>query len=180
MKTRSLPTQQELLNLLSYNPTTGKLLWKVRDAAMFKTTSAALTWNKRFAGKEAFTTKRSDGYFGGSINYVNYLAHRVIYKMVHNSEPEQIDHDDRDRSNNRVGNLVDSSATKNSRNCKLFSNNTSGQMGVSWDAARSKWIASITVNYVVTHLGRFTDLQDAIAARKAAEIQHNFHPSHGV
>lgn len=180
MKTTSLPTQQELLNLLSYNPTTGKLLWKVRDAGMFKTASAALTWNKRFAGKEAFTAKRSDGYFGGSINYVNYLAHRVIYKMVHNSEPEQIDHDDRDRSNNRVSNLIDSSATKNSRNCKLFSNNTSGHTGVRWDAERNKWMAGIGVAKKFIFLGRFDDLQDALAARKAAEIQHNFHPQHGV
>lgn len=180
MKTTVLPTQQELNALLHYETSTGKLFWKPRGVSLFKTPSAALTWNKRFANKEAFTAKRPDGYLGGSINYVNYLAHRVVYKMAFDTEPEQIDHDDRDRSNNRLSNLIDSSAKKNSQNSKLYSSNTSGHVGVSWDAKRGKWQANITVDCKLTFLGRFDDLQDAIAARKAAELQHNFHPNHGV
>ena len=180
MKLTPIPDQALLLSLLRYEPNTGKLYWKPRDLASFKTPSAGLTWNKRFANKEAFTAKRPDGYFGGSINHINLLAHRIIFKMLHGYDPIQVDHDDQDRSNNRDYNLIDASAASNSKNTKLYTNNTSGSAGVSWDAARSKWIASITVNYSHKFLGRFDLLEDAVAARKAAEILHSFPPNHGA
>lgn len=146
---------------------------------MFATKKAALTWNKRFAGREAFTSLRSDGYKGGSINGVNYLAHRIIFKMVHGYDPDQVDHDNRNRSDNREQNLIDASATKNSQNSKLYQNNTSGHAGVIWDKVRNKWRAEITINGKIKSLGRFTNINAAIAARQQAEQQYGFHPNHG-
>lgn len=57
---------------------------------------------------------------------------------------------------------------------KLQVNNTSGHPGVSWDKKNGKWLAKITVGGTTTNLGRFTNLDDAIAARKAAE--QKYHP----
>ena len=179
MKKAPIPSQQYLNMLLSYDGSTGKLYWKPRSLSSFKSEAAGKTWNKRFANKEAFTALRSDGYLGGAIDYVNYLAHRIIFKMVHGYDPDQIDHDDRDRSNNKLKNLLDASATTNSRNSKLYSNNTSGVVGVHWDKTRQKWMASIVVNHQNIFLGRYADKIDAIAARAAAEIQYNFHVNHG-
>lgn len=53
-------------------------------------------------------------------------------------------------------------------------NNTSGHPGVTWDKKNGKWRAQIMVGGTYTHLGRFTNLDDAIAARKAAE--QKYHP----
>lgn len=180
MKTTALPSQAQLHQLLDYDPTTGKLGWKDRPLTDFKTSSAGLTWNKRFAGKPAFTSMRPDGYYGGAINYINYLAHRVIFKYLHDYEPAQIDHDDRNRSNNSATNLIDASATSNSKNCKLYVNNTSGTVGVYWSTKEQRWISNITINYVNKRLGAFKNINDAIQARSAAEKLHNFHPNHGI
>jgi hypothetical protein len=179
MKTAPIPDQATLHELLTYDPVTGKLYWKARDIRTFTSASRGATWNKRFAGKEAFTTLRPDGYYGGSIHYVNYLAHRIIFKWLHGYDPDQVDHDDRDRTNNRPANLIDASAEDNSKNCKLFSSNTSGFMGVSWDSRRNAWKAQIKTSGKDIYLGRFEDINDAIDARQRAEIRHGFHPNHG-
>ena len=56
----------------------------------------------------------------------------------------------------------------------LRANNTSGQPGVTWDKKSGKWLAQISVDRKRLSLGRFTNLDDAIAARKAGEAK--FHP----
>ena len=50
-------------------------------------------------------------------------------------------------------------------------NNTSGTKGVTWDKARSKWLAQIVFKDKHYFLGRYEDKQDAIQARKLAEEQ---------
>lgn len=46
-------------------------------------------------------------------------------------------------------------------------------VGVGWCKVRSKWRAHITVGGSHKHLGRFTNYEDAVAARKAAEVLYN-------
>ena len=48
--------------------------------------------------------------------------------------------------------------------------NKSGKAGVMWDSQRSKWRAFIHKNKKRIFLGRFDDLEEAIAARIAGEI----------
>ena len=50
--------------------------------------------------------------------------------------------------------------------------NTSGHVGVSWNKKSGKWYSYITKDYVMHFLGSFDSLDDAIAARKAAEYQY--------
>lgn len=50
--------------------------------------------------------------------------------------------------------------------------NTSGHVGVSWNKKSGKWYSYITKDYVMHFLGSFDSLDDAITARKAAEIQY--------
>lgn len=50
--------------------------------------------------------------------------------------------------------------------------NTSGHVGVSWNKKSGKWYSYITKDYVMHFLGSFDSLDNAIAARKAAEIQY--------
>ena len=53
---------------------------------------------------------------------------------------------------------------------KIPSNNTSGVVGVSYDKKRQLWVAYIRHDGKQKTLGRFIDKQDAIQARKNAEL----------
>ena len=55
---------------------------------------------------------------------------------------------------------------------KLLSNNTSGYTGVTWDKNRNKWIAQIVFKDKRIFLGRYTNIEDAIQARKEAEYKY--------
>ena len=49
--------------------------------------------------------------------------------------------------------------------------NKSGIVGVNWDKSRGKWQASLRFKGHKYNLGRFEKIEDAMAARKAAEIE---------
>lgn len=58
------------------------------------------------------------------------------------------------------------------RNQRVKSTNTSGTKGVSFDNYNGKWSASISVNKKRFHLGLFRNLEDAVKARKEAELKY--------
>lgn len=82
------------------------------------------------------------------------------------------DHIDRNKLNNQRSNLRLVTRSQNYRNSGLSTRNTSGFRGVSWDKAREKWDARITVNGVQIHLGRFDNLAEASMAYKAEVSKH--------
>ena len=181
----SLPNPKELRKLLEYNPATGKLFWLERTPDWFSDgrQSAEHTcrrWNTRYAGKEAFTSKDKDGYSKGSIFRCDFRAHRVIWAMAHNDwPPETIDHINGVKDDNRIENLRAVTHIENLKNQKLPSSNTSGHMGVCWRPNSSNWEAQIKVNGRQIYLGRYVKKDDAIAARKAAEVNYGYHVNHG-
>jgi hypothetical protein len=59
--------------------------------------------------------------------------------------------------------------TVQSINQRISSKNKSGTRGVHWCKKRKKWCAAIRVNYKHINLGSFSNIEDAIAARKEAE-----------
>lgn len=181
MAARALPEQSVLLQLLRYEPETGKLFWKERGPEWFKNEWMAARWNSRYAGKEAFTAfDASCGYFRGTLHGTQFLAHRVIIKMMTGSEPPQIDHIDGDGSNNSWGNLRPATYESNVRNRAIVANNTSGTMGVVWHKKAKKWEARISdASGRRIHLGLFSALEGAVAARRDAERKYGFHRNHG-
>lgn len=62
--------------------------------------------------------------------------------------------------------------TEQCRNQRLRKDNISGVKGVSLRKSNNKWYARITVNKKEIHLGYFNDLNDAILARKRAELKY--------
>ena len=85
----------------------------------------------------------------------------------------QVDHRDEDKLNNNISNLRIASQSENQYNTTAYSNNRSGHRGVCWHKRRSKWQAQIRFGGKQLHLGLFDNLNDAAAARKAAEIKYH-------
>ena len=147
---------------------------------MFKRNGSAASFNTCFAGNEAFTSTNGDGYKQGVILGRHYRAHRVIWAMETGSWPEdQIDHENGVRDYNLISNLRPASNQENMKNSSIRSNNTSGHMGVSWHNKRGKWQSAIRVSGRSIYLGLFSDINDAIEARSAANRKYNFHAGHG-
>lgn len=160
-------TQERLKELLHYDPDTGVFIWKVKIA------------DKIIIGDVA-GYKRGGGYVLIGIYGIKYLAHRLVWLYAHGGfPPEQIDHINQIKDDNRIVNLRAVSRTENLRNRKLPSNNTSGFIGVGWVKQSKRWCARITVKNKLIQLGSYTDISDAISARKAANIKYGYHPNHG-
>lgn len=170
---------KELANLFEVDFDAGILYWKERSIESFKTKRSATIWNKRFSGKPALTAKHKDGYKYGLIHKKSYLAHRVIYAIKHGEWPQYIDHINGKRSDNRIENLRSVTKIENSCNTKIPSTNTSGHIGVSWNARDKIWSAYITLNKKRKSLGNFKNIEDAIVCRKTNEKLLGFHQNHG-
>jgi hypothetical protein len=166
-----------LRQLLRYDPETGKLFWRKREASALISGAYARRFNTRFAGTEAFTALCSNGYKQGHVLSGKQLAHRVIWAIANGEWPDEIDHIDGDRANNCIANLRNVSRSTNCKNLASQARRASGHIGVRF--TKGRWQASITANGKRLHLGRFEREADAIAARKAAERELGFHPNHG-
>ena len=169
-----------LRELVSYNPETGDLTWLPRRPEFFKNPRDCAGWNTKYAGKRAFTTKNFTGYLCGHIFKKTYMSHRIAWALHHGSWPDkQIDHIDGVRANNKIENLRAVSAEDNQKNVKQRVDNTSGAKGVDFQKSYGLWRARIVHNKRRIDLGKFRNLDDAIAARKAAERQYGYHENHG-
>ncbi len=158
---KPLPDFDTLHRFLRYDPDTGKLFWKVKPSQAVP------------AGAEAGTRDRK-GYIRIKLQGVIYMAHRIIWKMVHGEDPEDlVDHRDRYTGNNRITNLREATNERNMWNQRRRSTNTSGVTGVYWSKGKSRWQASICHGGKLRHLGYFDDKQAAIAARAAAKKKHH-------
>lgn len=84
-----------------------------------------------------------------------------------------VDHINRNTLDNRRINLRICSNSANIRNGRIRPNNTSGYTGVRETKRIDKpWSAQIRVKYKVIYLGLFATFQEAVKARKEAEIRY--------
>ena len=126
-------------------------------------------------------TKHHSGYYQTQINKKLYMVHRLIWIMHYGDIPEamEIDHINHVRDDNTLSNLRLVTKQENRRNQKLTSRNTSGQIGVYFINRLNKWGSQIKVDGEVIWLGSHSNKDDAIAARKSAEVKYKFHKNHG-
>lgn len=183
VKTRPALTVQRLKSLLRLEPESGQLYWLPRSPSDFfnsRPEREAKRWNGRHAGEKAFTAKDTHGYHHGSIDGRLYLAHIVIFTLAHGFWPEgQIDHINGDRTDNRPENLREVGLVENARNQRLQRSNSSGTSGVCWDRQHKKWLVQIGNGKRNVKVGRFKNLEQAVAARKKAERDLGYHENHG-
>lgn len=84
-----------------------------------------------------------------------------------------VDHRNGDKLDNRRENLRVTTPVLNQVNRhRLNKNNTSGVRGVAFVAQWGKWRAQITAHRRTIHLGLFLTQEEAITARKAAELRY--------
>lgn len=120
------------------------------------------------------------GYLVFMLGKTQYTVHRVIWAIQTGKWPIEVDHINHDKQDNRWCNLREVTHSSNGKNLSLKKNNTSGITGVVWNKERKKWQAQIAPNGKMITLGRFENLEDAIDARKKAELKYGFHSNHGT
>jgi hypothetical protein len=153
---KELITATRLREILSYEPDTGVLAWRVSGRG-------------RKPCGVAGTPCR--GYTHVKVDGGQYLAHRLAWLyMTGEWPPDQIDHVSGDRADNRWLNLRLADNSKNRANTGRSVVNTSGLKGVSWDKARHKWRADIKVHGKSSNLGCFGCKADAALAYDRSAI----------
>ena len=150
-------TAERLQELLHYDQETGIFTRKVSTAHNVKVGDVA-------------GCPDGHGYLLIRLQSRRYKAHRLAWLYIHGSWPnDQIDHINRNRSDNRIANLREVTNKQNGQNRSTQSSNTSGHPGVYWYKPYSKWRAQIMHNQKLIHLGYFATIEEALSARKAAE-----------
>lgn len=111
------------------------------------------------------------GYWVVNTKGKGYGVHRVIAILsgiITSDSNLEVDHIDRDRSNNKLSNLRAVTKSQNMKNIGIMKSNKSGVAGVSWVKRSSKWRADISHCNKDICLGFFPTILDAVAARLRA------------
>jgi len=132
--------------------------------------------NGNYAGAVVGTTpdgSRGNRYAATKIHGQHWCVHKLIYLYHHGFVPDQLDHINRDSSDNRIENLRVADSSQNMRNRGLFKNNTSGHRGVSWHKRIAKWGVYLSISNKIKHFGYFDDLE--LAALVAEEARDKYY-----
>lgn len=149
MKTiKPLPPIEELKELLHYEPYTGLFRWKVDRAGKARVGSVA----------GCITVK---GYIVVKINEKHFKAHRLAWALYYNQDPGrvEVDHIDKNKSNNKIINLRLASRRGNCVNSGPRKNNKLGVKGISCE--NGKFRANIQKNGKNYHLGYYDTIEEA-------------------
>jgi len=147
-----------LRELLAYNKRTGLFTWRKKP-------------NRRIRVGDTAGTPTSGGYVAISFMGRPHLAHRLAWLHVNGVwPPEDVDHINGLRSDNRLSNLRLASRGENMQNQRTAK-------GVSFFKRTGRWLAEIQVNKVRRYLGYYATETEARAAYlEAKRIHHPFAP----
>jgi len=149
-------TQERLRELFHYSPDTGLFTRRMRTGRSTHVGDVLSPGDK--------------GYVRVQIGQRNYFGHRLAWLYMTGEWPEdEVDHRDRDRGNNRWGNLRAATFKQNHENSTEQRNNTSGHRGICWHEQSRKWRARISHNGRRIQLGDFKMKAEAVEIRQLAE-----------
>lgn len=155
-------TQKELKEVLKYDPETGLFTWIKQISNCIKIGDVAGGKNER-------------GYTLIFIRNKKHYAHRLAWLYMEGYFPEHdIDHIDRNPSNNKWNNLRHVSHACNMKNSSKRKDNKSGVSRVYWYTPSNKWRSQIALNGKNIHLGLFKSLTKAVYHRWKAECKYNW------
>jgi hypothetical protein len=155
MKTiKPLPPIEELREFLHYEPDTGLFRWKFsRRGGQANSVAGSL---------------HSQGYIHVRINQEIFKAHRLAWALYYNQDPGgmQIDHIDKNKSNNKIINLRLAGHRENGANIGPQKNNKLGVKGVTCE--KGKFKAQICKNGKNYNLGYYDTIEEASNVHLAA------------
>jgi hypothetical protein len=153
-------TQVQLHGIVSYCPSTGVFVWKKRRT------------KHHLIGKPAGSL--SNGYLYLWIEGHSYPAHRLAWLYVHGRWPlAQVDHKNRNRADNRIGNLREATHGQNQVNKAPMAR--SGFTGVypSKKSTDHPWRAAISRRGGgMKHIGQFATREEAAEAFRREAALH--------
>lgn len=154
--------RQELINILSYNPITGHMIWK-EDRVANKVQGC-------IAGSLS-----TQGYITISIDGANFRAQRLIWLYMTGDWPKgDVHHKDGNKVNNKWQNLELLNRSNHKKIGSIRSDNKTGVVGVCWKKDRDKFHAQIRCDYKNINLGYYDNLTDAVMARWKGELEYNY------
>lgn len=122
----------------------------------------------------------AQGYTIISLLGKDYKAHRLAWLYVTGEWPkDQIDHINHKRSYNVWSNLREVTNSDNHKNLSLRKDNKSGVCGVKPNANGTKFYARLDVKGRCVLDRLCSTFDEAVKARKEAEIEYGFHKNHG-
>lgn len=151
-------TAERLREVLVYDPETGVFRWKVS--------------NRGLEGEQAGSAN-GRGYLRIEIDGQRYMASRLAWLYVHGVWPnDRLDHRSRVRSEDRIGNLRESTRLQNKANQTRRSDNLTGFKGVHKVGTRYQ----ARFGAKAKHLGSFATPEEAHAryVREATEQWGDF------
>jgi len=131
---KPIVTQQDLFDRFEYNPETGIF------------TYATAPYKKAQLLGQVAGSVANNGYISIMIDKVHYLAHRLAWLYVYGEFPEQIDHINRNRLDNRISNLRLCTTVSNQHNTTHHVPGVSGVVGVSYNAREKAYRCRIMGN----------------------------------
>jgi len=149
-------TQERVLELFDY-----------RDGEIIRKNHKRAHLNGESAG-----TDNGRGYIKVRVDRIKHFRSRIVFLMHNGYLPECVDHINRNRSDDRIENLRDVSMSLNSFHKGRLSSNTSGKAGVSFAKNVERHVAYITHNGKRILLGYYDFFDDAVRARRDAEMEY--------
>jgi hypothetical protein len=140
-----LIAHSRLIELLRYEPETGKFFWLTARHNVVIGSEAGSLWKKQ-----------NRWYI--KVDFRTYARSRLAWFYMTKIWPEKlIDHENRNSRDDRWENLRPATFSQNAHNSKTHCDNTSGVRGVSWNKKDKHWIASVGHDY----LGSFKTFEEA-------------------
>lgn len=153
-------TQQLVFDTFEYRD--GLLYWKG------VTHPNKMRWMDKPAGSMHKTGYRH-------ITWMNkvHKAHRLIFMLHYGYLPQEVDHINGNRADNRIENLRAANRSENQCNRGALASNTSGYPGVTWHKKSKAWSVRVMKNGKTRALGYFKDLELAgLVATEARSLYH--------
>jgi hypothetical protein len=160
--------QPDFRSLLSYDPETGEFRWLVKRTRNLKANVGDL------AGGVC-----DNGYIRMMVGGRKYRAHRLAFLFMGRDMPQQVDHINGNRTDNRWCNLRAADPNINAKNARKRKDGNTPVTGIGYVKRLKKWRVRVNHCGKPIYLGIYSSLEDAMNARAAANGEYGFHENHG-
>lgn len=145
---------------------------QIKEWLSYNSDTGIFTWlhppNRRIKQGSVAGSPLKHGHIKIRLQGNQYLAHRLAWIFTHGDWPkDQIDHINRNPSDNRISNLRESNQAENTQNREAD--------GVTFEKRSGNWIAKIMLRGKAKYLGAYKTRDEAIAAYlKEKHLLHTF------